>query len=220
MNRRQRLSRVLLVGIVAGALVGALSCQSPWRIRGGIGWGGPSLASILEQVLREMYPGEELSFRACCGQLFELLHGGARPVETRLYELRFTYPRDSFPTALPDGVWLVERKQQQPSDPIFLRIPIMHENRMDESGRIPSVGVLARQRSDVADRLVGECRILAEVAFDRPDGESVEYRLIEVRISGTYDEAAEAWLVEATYGESAGSPEQRIEPCLCDGGFK
>ena len=122
------------------------------------------MSGPLKRALQEMFSERELRF-------FDWMAQEARthakrdlgaPGVIRSWHASLTYPSDGFPDGLPDGVWLVQTDDGEVPDRRFLREPVGHEVRSDADDSVRQVGVLARQRSNVVDRTIGEFVALGE----------------------------------------------------------
>lgn len=158
------------------------------------------------EALQEMFAEQEWRFIEWMAKQVraDVKKAIGSPGVIRSWGATLTYPSDAFPEGLPDGVWLVQSSDGEVSDPRFLREPVGREDRSDSEGSVKQVGIFARQRSDTAERIVGELFALGETLHDSAG--KVEYGLFSVRIVGTYDAESKEWSLVSESVEPVGQP--------------
>lgn len=164
------------------------------------------LAEAIERAYQEAFSSEELAFWKFASEHLkerEKDHEFLRdhPHVARSSEMCFTYPRSTFPGALPDGIWMVEIVNRVVPDSRFLREPVGKESRGRKEGTVQHIGTFARQRGD-CEQPIGELTVLGEV-LQEADGR-IEYRLYSERIVARHDESTGQWVLVSEFVRPVG----------------
>lgn len=162
----------------------------------------------LEEVMKELYPEEEMLFIKWCSETLEAEAKENKLLKTpnvsRLVMVCFTYPDKEFPEKMPDGAWRVDISNYGVPDARLLREPVGKEVRGNNERTVKAATIFARQRSEKATRLTGEVSMLYETVRNKSG--RAHYQFFSVRIVGAYDPQEEKWsLVSKSIGP-AGQP--------------
>lgn len=157
----------------------------------------------LEEVMRELYPEEEMLFIKWCSDTLEaeprVNKRFKMPNVLRSLTVCFTYADKEFPEKMPDGVWRVDISNYGVPDARLLREPVGKEIRGNNEHTVKAAVLFARQRSEKATRLTGEVSMLYETVRDKRG--QTQYQFFSVRIVGAYDPQEKKWsLVSKSVG--------------------